>query len=974
MAVNEKLLSIKIQTDAETKTIAGLQKNIVLLTKERNNLNKKIRQGITLTKKEETRLGQLQSELVGTRNKLRDMERQVVKNNNALKKNSGFVAGIKKGIGQFATSALGLVAVFGAITKAVSSAFNVMKDFEQSQANLRAVTGKTEKELKALTKQAKQLGATTAFTATQATEAQTELAKLGFTVKEITQLTPAVLDLAAASGTDLANAATIAGSTVRGFGLEASETQRVVDVMANSFTKSSLDIEKFSTAMAAVAPVANSAGVGVEETTALLGTLTDAGIDASTAGTGLRNVFLELSKSGMTFEEAMSEIQNATDKNAVSLDLFGKRGAVIGTVLAENTDKSKMLTQELLASGGAAEKMAKEQLDTLEGKLTLLGSAWEGFILGLDDGEGVISDISKGFVDLATNLLGLLTPSESLADSYLRQKEEVTALNSQNRTLADRYDELKGKAKLSKDEQTELDTIIQQLAENVPSAITQFDKYGKALDISTGAVRRNAEQQENLLKIKNKEAIEEQEAALKLLNQQQERLNFNYKMNGDELTVFDKELKKYLKASDEEIENYQQKTYEIQSNIDGTKTLIAELKGLETEEQKKAKEEKKRAEERAAQAKKDQEEAEEKEKQSKKAAEEEAKRLKELQKVIDSYNESLSKKIEFENDDLRIIKEKNDELKEALELNLFEDEELSPEELAAEKAADFEIEQAKRVQEEKNSLRKETIDAAIQLEQQFFNIFNELQNRKLNEIENNKQTELESLEDKFGKGLISEEQYNAEKVNLERKYTNEAAKVRERQAKFSKAQAVINAGINTASAIAQINANPAVNADITQTLRGTLTALVSSIGAAQIATILAKPIAKFQKGGMLNGPSHAQGGIPFSVGGKVGFEAEGGEAIINKKSTQMFAPLLSAINQAGGGVAFANGGRVFASGGIPVSTRQGSAVTGSTFNDGMSNLGDMMQDVVSRIEVVNVATNTTGVATEVQNIQSEASF
>jgi hypothetical protein len=64
----------------------------------------------------------------------------------------------------------------------------------------------------------------------------------------------------------------------------------------------------------------------------------------------------------------------------------------------------------------------------------------------------------------------------------------------------------------------------------------------------------------------------------------------------------------------------------------------------------------------------------------------------------------------------------------------------------------------------------------------------------------------------------------------------------------------------------------------------------------------------FNNGGVLNGPSHANGGIPFSVGGRLGFEAEGGEAIINKRSTSMFRPVLSAINAAGGGVKFADGG------------------------------------------------------------------
>jgi len=92
----------------------------------------------------------------------------------------------------------------------------------------------------------------------------------------------------------------------------------------------------------------------------------------------------------------------------------------------------------------------------------------------------------------------------------------------------------------------------------------------------------------------------------------------------------------------------------------------------------------------------------------------------------------------------------------------------------------------------------------------------------------------------------------------------------------------------------------------------------SIVRATQIATTIATGLGavarikgvQFARRGMLFGPSHAQGGIPFSVGGRVGFEAEGGEAIINKRSTSMFGPILSAINQAGGGKAFATGGIV----------------------------------------------------------------
>jgi hypothetical protein len=117
--------------------------------------------------------------------------------------------------------------------------------------------------------------------------------------------------------------------------------------------------------MSSVAPVAKTAGLSVEKTTALLGTLTDRGLDASTAGTGLRNIFLELSKEGMTFEEAMLQINSASDKNAASLALFGKRGATVGTILSETSVDVANLEAKLNDAGGAAKEMADKQLNTL---------------------------------------------------------------------------------------------------------------------------------------------------------------------------------------------------------------------------------------------------------------------------------------------------------------------------------------------------------------------------------------------------------------------------------------------------------------------------------------------------------------------------------------------------------------------------------------------------------------------------------
>lgn len=326
----------------------------------------------------------------------------------------------------FAVGALAGAAIVGAFRAAART----ITEFQDANAKLNAVLGTTTEETKVLRDQQLKLGSSTAFTAGQAADAQTELAKLGFTMGEIANLTPAVLDLAAASGTDLPNAAAIAGSTLRQFGMDSSETQRVVDVMAKSFSSSALDIQKFQVAMAAAGPVAAAAGVSFERTTALIGVLADRGLDASTAGTSLRNIFLDIAAKGLTFEEAMNKINTATDKNVAALDLFGKRGATAAVIMAENAEAAAKLETALNSAAGAAKEMAEKQLDTLTGDLTKLTSAWEGLILSIENGEGALGRASRSFTQWVTDVVSGMSTLNRVAEESEKSWLELITVTS----------------------------------------------------------------------------------------------------------------------------------------------------------------------------------------------------------------------------------------------------------------------------------------------------------------------------------------------------------------------------------------------------------------------------------------------------------------------------------------------------------------------------------------------------------------
>lgn len=318
-------------------------------------------------------------------------------------------------------------ALASGLTNAIKDGIETVKVFEQAQSNLAAVLGTNTESIKELTEDAKRLGSTTAFTATQVSELQTEYAKLGFSQEEILKVTESTLDASAALRSELGEQAALTGSIIRSFELDAKDATRVNDVLAKAAASSALSFEKLNTALPIVSATAKTAGVSLERTTALLGTLSDRGVDASTAATGLRNVFLELSKRGITFEQAMNKINTATDKNAAALELFGKRGATIGVILSKTGKNVDDLTDTLENSFGFAAESAATQLDNLAGSITILGSAWEGFILSLEDGGGTLNQILRGAVEAMTELVSAFTFLNSEVDISIENldKEKI---------------------------------------------------------------------------------------------------------------------------------------------------------------------------------------------------------------------------------------------------------------------------------------------------------------------------------------------------------------------------------------------------------------------------------------------------------------------------------------------------------------------------------------------------------------------
>lgn len=343
-----------------------------------------------------------------------------------LKQSTGALTGM-------AASVLSVTAAIGAAKKVVGDMVRINMQFEQSSSNLAAVLGTSRDQITALTDQAKALGATTQYTASQILELQANLARLGFNQTEILNSTKSVQAMATAMGADLGEAANLAGSALRGFGLNATEMERVASVLSVGTTKSALSFEKLATALPVVQTAASKTGFTIEDTVAMLGKLTDNGINAASAATQLRKILNDSTTAGTKLANALGGPVKSFDELVVALDKAGKAGqnhadsvALVNSKNATALDilrdmaqqrevdvngvkKQTSALQELRDSitdcSDGMKSMQDEQLNTLQGSVTILNSAWEGLMLTFSESNGVI----KTVVDSLTDLLGAYT-------------------------------------------------------------------------------------------------------------------------------------------------------------------------------------------------------------------------------------------------------------------------------------------------------------------------------------------------------------------------------------------------------------------------------------------------------------------------------------------------------------------------------------------------------------------------------------
>jgi len=295
-----------------------------------------------------------------------------------------------------------------AITAGIGVAVKQAGSFEQAITNAASVTGKSGAEFEAardkMSDLALTLGRTTVFSARECADAFYDLSSKGFDVAamSVEELKP-MMDLAAATQSDLTFSTETVTATLRAFGMENKETTRIADVFTKAIGTSAAKVDILRESMKYVAPVAKAAGVSFEETTSLVSQLANVGYEGSMAGTALRRAFSELmspsdklvktlDRLGLTvddvnlknhtFAEVLGKLKQAGFTAADAMDIFGQRaGPTVASLLEVGDQAVKSFTESLNSAGGTAATVAEQQLQTFEGQMKLLKSAIEGFLI-----------------------------------------------------------------------------------------------------------------------------------------------------------------------------------------------------------------------------------------------------------------------------------------------------------------------------------------------------------------------------------------------------------------------------------------------------------------------------------------------------------------------------------------------------------------------------------------------------------------
>ena len=294
-----------------------------------------------------------------------------------------------------------------AATAAVTGALKVGTSFESQMSTVEAISGAAEKQIMQLEEKAKEMGATTKFTATESGQAMEYMAMAGWKTKDMLNGIGGIMDLAAASGEDLAGTSDIVTDALSAFKMEAKESAHFSDVLAAASSNSNTNVGILGESFKEVAPVAGSMKYSIEDVSLTLGLMANQSVKGSKAGTSLKTAIANMAAPTQKMQKAMKKynislkdsdgktkslrsviddvrdsiggLSSKTERAAAISTIFGKEAMPAMSAIVNASEKDyKKLAGSIDNASGAAKRMAKIRLDNLQGDVTIFQSALEG--------------------------------------------------------------------------------------------------------------------------------------------------------------------------------------------------------------------------------------------------------------------------------------------------------------------------------------------------------------------------------------------------------------------------------------------------------------------------------------------------------------------------------------------------------------------------------------------------------------------
>lgn len=494
--------------------------------------------------------------------------------------------------------------------------------FEAGMSEVEAISGATGSELEALENKAKSLGSSTKFSATEVAGAMTNMSLAGWSVNQTLSGIDGVLQLAAASGMDLANASQVVTDNISSFNLEASQSTHIADMMAYAQANSSTTAAELGEAYKNCGANMNAAGQDIETTTSMLESLANNGLRGSEAGTALAAVMRDMTskmKDGKIavgdtsvavmdssgnfrdMTDILKDVENATDgmgdaqKQAALMSTFTS-DSIKGLNMLLNTGADQVAGYEvsLRNCSGTASDMAATMQDNLQGKLTELSSATEGlgiavydYISGpLQGGVGLLTDAVSGLTDAITPQKDamqdmydeVIQSSKEVADNVQAIDDQFTGtLDSVENVgaLADRLEELNNVEDRTAVQKQEMASIVDKLSQSIPELAGAYDDENDKLSVTNDELEKLVENyqqtaiQQAVIAATQDLINESLEAQVQLDKAQEQK-----KITEDRMDLLEKERELIVKLQEERQKASADPSYQVDIDFPTEKTKL----------------------------------------------------------------------------------------------------------------------------------------------------------------------------------------------------------------------------------------------------------------------------------------------------------------------------------------------------------------------------------------------------------------